>query len=190
MCVVQLTGSTELDATEHQHPGWPGSTLPPTDTSQAGPMITGRGRRLIWLLSAVVVAGVLIVAGLGYWARRERFPVELPPPAAGQRQVVLAYLRSLDAHDDVTALALSAPGMRATTKMWLASTASITHIQIGAVQYAAHEPFGEQYSVSVNFLYRSHWWKDDPSFGNGEQLWGYWLGKINGRWLITDDGTG
>ena len=36
MCVVQLTGSTELDATEHQHPGWPGSTLPPTDTSQQG----------------------------------------------------------------------------------------------------------------------------------------------------------
>jgi hypothetical protein len=74
--------------------------------------------------------------------------------------------------------------------MWLASTASITQIKIGAVQYDAQQPPGQQYSVPTDFVYSSHWWEDDPSFGDGEHYWEYWLAKINGRWLITDDGTG
>ncbi len=44
--------------------------------------------------------------------------------------------------------------------------------------------------MPVDFVYHSHWWKNDPSFGDGEHDWGYSLAKINGRWLITDDGLG
>ncbi len=114
----------------------------------------------------------------------------MPPPTASQRQVVLAYLRALDAHDSATAEALSAPTMRSTTQMWLGSTARITDIRIGTLSYAAQEPNGEQYSVATNFVYRSHWWKHDPSFGDGPHYWEYWLAKVDGRWLISDEGTG
>lgn len=151
------------------------------------PVRTGR---LIRSFAAVVVACLMTLAVWQFWPWREKYPVAVPPPAASQRQVVLAYLRSLDAHDSVTALALSAPSMRGTTRMWLANTASITHVKIGSVQYDAHQPTGEQYDVQVDFVYRSHWWKSDPSFGDGAHLWGYWLAKLDGRWLITDDGTG
>jgi hypothetical protein len=131
------------------------------------------------------------VAALAAWRYgpwQEKYAVALPPPAASQRQVVLAYLRALDAHDSATAVALSAPSMHSTTQMWLASTASITRIKIGAVQYDAQQVPGEQYTVPVDFVYHSHWWKDDPSSGNGDHYWGYSLAKINGRWLIADDG--
>ena len=149
-----------------------------------------RRRRLVRPLTAAVVAGLMTLAVWQFWPWREKYPVALPPPAASQRQVVWAYVRSLDAHDSLTALALSAPTMRATTKMWLASTASITDVKMGAIQYDAGQPTGEQYDVPVDFVYRSHWWKDDPSFVDGEHVWGYSLAKIDGRWLITDDGTG
>jgi hypothetical protein len=113
----------------------------------------------------------------------------MPPPTASPHQVVLAYLRALDAHDTATAEALSSPSMRGTTQMWLGTTASITHIRIGAISYDPQQPPGEQYSVATDFVYTSHWWKDDPSFGDGEHYWEYWLVRAHGRWLINDDGT-
>jgi hypothetical protein len=154
-------------------------------------MVRTVGRRQFTrLLAAALVACVAALAMWRYGPWREKYAVALPPPGASQRQVVLAYIRALDAHDSATAMALSAPSMRGTTQMWLASTASISQIKVGAVQYDAHQATGEQYSVSVDFIYHSHWWKDDPSFGDGEHDWGYALASINGRWLITDDGLG
>jgi hypothetical protein len=157
-------------------------------------MVTPAGRRrfaprLVAGTVACLVAG-LALAAWWYGPWREKYPVALPPPSASQRQVVLAYLRALDAHDSATAIALSAPSMRGTTQMWLFSTASITRIQVGAVRYEAGQVPGEQCTVQVDFVYHSHWWHDDPSFGDGEHLWGYSLAQVNGRWLITDDGLG
>jgi hypothetical protein len=150
-----------------------------------------RLRTPLLVAGAVSCALACLVAVAAWWYGpwREKYVVPLPPAAASPRQVVLAYVRALDAHDSATALALSAPAFRGTTQGWLASTASITQVNVGAVQYDAQQPPGEQYSVAVNFDYHSHWWKDDPSFGDGEHYWGYSLEKIGGRWLITDDGA-
>jgi hypothetical protein len=153
-------------------------------------VIPARRRLLTLLLAAATLACVVAAAAWRYGPWREKYAVALPPPAASQRQVVLAYLRALDAHDGGTALSLSAPSMRSTTQMWLASTASVTQIKIGAVRYDAQQVPGEQYTVAVDFVCHSHWWIDDPTLGDGEHLWGYSLAKISGRWLITDDGLG
>ncbi len=142
------------------------------------------------LALAATAACLLALAAWKYGPWRQKYVVALPPPTASQRQVVRAYLRALDAHDSATAEALSTPSMRSTTQMWLGSTASITGIKIGAVVYDAQQPPGEQYSVPTYFTYSSHWWKNDPSFGDGERYWEYWLAKIDGRWLINDGGTG
>jgi hypothetical protein len=154
-------------------------------------MVTaGRRRLFAGLAVAVAVACVVALAAWRFGPWREKYAVPLPPPAASQRQVVLAYLRALDAHDGATAMALSAPSMRDRTQAWLADTASIGQIKIGAVQYDAQQVPGEQYTVAVDFVYHAHWWHDDPSFMDGEHNWGYSLAKMNGRWLITDNGLG
>ncbi len=150
----------------------------------------GRRLRIAALAVAVALACILGLAAWWYGPWRQKYAVAMPPPTASQRQVVLAYLRALDAHDSATAEALSAPAMRSTTQMWLGSTARITDIRIGTLSYAAQEPNGEQYSVATNFVYRSHWWKNDPSFADGPHYWEYWLAKVDGRWLISDEGTG
>jgi hypothetical protein len=137
-----------------------------------------------------MVACVAAVAAWTYGPWREKYAVAVPPASASQRQVVVAYLRALDAHDSGTALALSAPSMDGTTRMWLADTAGVSDIKVGTLQLDAAQGIGEQYTVPVNFVYRGHWWNDDPSFGNGEHDWGYSLARIDGRWLITDDGLG
>jgi hypothetical protein len=166
-------------------------TEPGSNDRQAGPMITpARRRQFTRLVAAATVACVAALAAWRYGPWREKYAVAVPPPAASQRQVVLAYLRALDAQDSATAMALSAPSMRSTTQTWLANTASITQIKIGAVQSDAKQVPDEQCTVAVDFVYHSHWWKDDPSFGDGEHAWGYWLADINGRWLITDQGLG
>src|SRR5215472_6923936 len=82
-----------------------------------------------------VVACLVAVAAWQYGPWREKYAVPLPPSSASQRQVVLAYLHALDAHDSATAMALSAPSMRGTTQTWLADTAGITQVKVGAVQY-------------------------------------------------------
>ena len=154
-------------------------------------VIAGRSRWLTFALATAVTLGALAAVAIWiYGPRREKYAVALPPPTASQREVVRAYLDALDAHDTATALALSAPSMRGTTQMWLASTAGISKVRIGALAYYAQEPPGQQYSVPTDFVYSSHWWKNDPSFGDGEHYWEYWLTKVNGRWLIDDDGTG
>ncbi len=147
-------------------------------------------RQLSCLLAAELIAGVAALTAWSYGPWREKYMVAMPLPAASQQQVVLAYLRALDAHDGATAMALSAPSMRSKTQGWLAGTASITQVRIGAVQYYPHQASGEQYTVPVDFMYHSHWWKDDPSFRDGEHDWGYSLARISGRWLISDDGLG
>jgi len=147
-------------------------------------------RRLARVIGVVAVAGsFLAVAAWLHWPGRETYQVEVPA-AASPRQVVLAYLRALDAHDTATAEALSARGFRATTELWLNNTARITRIRIGAVQYFPHAPTGQRYEVPVSFWYVSHWWKQDPSFPDGKHGWGYQLVRSHGRYLIDDDGVG
>jgi hypothetical protein len=151
---------------------------------------TGR-RWLIRVLAVAAAAGCLVtLACWRYWPWREKYAVPAPPPSASARQVVLAYLRALDAHDSATADTLSTPGVRSTTEMWLSSTASITRIKIGPVLCDPHDPVSQQCQVSANFWYSSHWWKQDPSFGNGQHDWGYQLVRSHGRWLVDDEGAG
>jgi hypothetical protein len=149
-----------------------------------------RKGQFTWLLAAAVVAFAVALGTWRYGPWREKYAVALPPPAASQRQVVLAYLRALDAHDTATAMALSAPSMNSNTQVWLANTASITQVKLGAVQYDPQALPADRYTVPVDFVYHSHWWKDDPSFEDGEHDWAYSLARINGRWLITNDGFG
>jgi hypothetical protein len=152
-------------------------------------------RRLRLILSAAILAGCIAgslaaLAGWRYDPWRQRYAVPMPPRSAPARQAVLAYLRSLDAHDRATADALSTPSERATTNMWLGNTASVTHIWISSVQHFASGPAGERYSVTTTFRYRSHWWAQDDSFPDGGHVWGYSLVRSHGRWLISDDGMG
>ena len=44
--------------------------------------------------------------------------------------------------------------------------------------------------MPVEFWYSSHWWKQDPSFPDGQEGWGYQLVRSHGRYLIDDDGVG
>ena len=44
--------------------------------------------------------------------------------------------------------------------------------------------------MPVEFWYTSHWWKQDPSFPDGQEGWGYQLVRSHGRYLIDDDGVG
>ncbi len=150
----------------------------------------GRRGLVIILTVAAVAVCLLALAAWGYWPWRDKPQVAVPPPTASPRQVVQAYLRALDAHDSATAEALSTPGFRATTDLWLNTTASITRISIGAVQYFPLAPAGQRYEVPVEFWYSSHWWKQDPSFPDGQEGWGYQLVRSHGRYLIDDDGVG
>lgn len=154
--------------------------------------MTGRAstRWLSSLLAAylVVTGATVAVEGWWYWPGREKYVVAVPPASASPRQVVLAYLRALDAHDRATAYALSAPGFRNTAGLWLSRTASVTQIWIGKVQYFPKSPRGQRYEVPVGFWYESHWWNRDETFPNGKEGWGYQLVRSHGRFLIDDDG--
>ena len=145
-------------------------------------------RRLSTALASAAAVIALVVAGwwLGPW--RQKYSVPVPPPSASARQVVLAYLRALNAHDSATAYALSAPRFRDTTAYWLNSTARVTPIRIGSLQYFPKAPAGQRYDVPAVFWYGSHWWKQDPSFPDGRHSWGYQLVRVHGRFLIDDNG--
>jgi hypothetical protein len=147
-------------------------------------------RRRLTVLTVAAAAAALAIAAWWDGPWRQTYAVPVPPPSAAPGQVVRAYLRALDAHDSATACALSAPGFRGTTATWLNSTASITGIWIGTVQYYPASPPGQRYEVPVTFRYASHWWKQDPSFPDGNEDWGYQLVHTHGRFLIDDDGTG
>jgi hypothetical protein len=156
-------------------------------------MVMPRGRRrLLRVLAVTVAAGCLVAAGAwryGPW--RERYAVAMPPARASPRQVVRAYLHALDGHDAGTAMALSAAGHRSATAYWLARTASVRVVRIGAVQYYPGDPPGQRYVVPTDFVYSSYSWEHyDPSFWNGAHYWEYWLVHPHGRWLIRDEGTG
>jgi hypothetical protein len=148
------------------------------------------GRRRLALLVVTVAVAALAAATWWQWPWRQKYTVAVPAPAAAPGQVVRAYLRALDAHDSATAYALSAPNFHSTTAAWLSSTASITRIWIGKVQYYPKSPPGQRYEVPVAFRYASHWWKRDQSFPDGNESWGYQLVYTNGRFLIDDEGTG
>jgi hypothetical protein len=85
--------------------------------------MAGRHKWMIMSLAVgmtVAVAAVLIAATS--WRHdldRQRYAVAMPPPDASARQVVLAYVRALDAHDVVTAEGLSTFGYLSTTRDWL-----------------------------------------------------------------------
>jgi hypothetical protein len=152
----------------------------------------GGRHRIARVLAVVAVAGCLVaVSAWRYGPWRERYAVAMPPPSASPRQVVQAYLRALGGHDSGTAVALSAPGHRDATRLWLGKTASVRVLKIGAVQYYPRDPPGQRYVVPTDFVYSSYAWEpSDPSFWNGEHYWEYWLVHASGRWLISDEGTG
>ena len=77
-------------------------------------------------LAVAVATGA--VEGWWSWPGREKYVVAVPRPSASPRQVVLAYLRALDAHDRATAYAVSTRAFRSTVALWLSRTASITRI--------------------------------------------------------------
>jgi hypothetical protein len=147
------------------------------------------GRRWLKLvLATVLVVGCLAgLAAWQYWPWRQKYAVPLPAAGASPGQVVVAYLRALNAHDQTTADALSAPSEQATTASWLHSTARITSIRISSVR---HFTGGEPYQVCMDFRYSSHWWLGDPSFPDGQEYWCYYLIHRQDRWLVADDGLG
>jgi hypothetical protein len=144
---------------------------------QPGPLLTAAG----------LVALIALLGGWWVWPWREKYSVPVPSAGASARQVVIAYLRSLDAHDNATALALSTPGFRSTTSAWLASTAGVTHIDVRPLQCFRSGP--DRCDVQTTFNYASHWWKQDDSFPDGPETWGYFVVRRGGRWLINDDGN-
>jgi hypothetical protein len=139
----------------------------------------------------LTVAGLLaligLLAGWWVWPWREKYSVPVPTASASAREVVIAYLRALDAHDSATALALSTPGFRSTTSAWLASAAGVTRIDVSPVQCFRSGP--DRCEVATTFDYASHWWKDDSSFPAGPETWSYFVVRQDGRWLINDDGN-
>jgi hypothetical protein len=149
-------------------------------------------RRRARVAAIAAAAGCLVALGAwryGPW--RERYAVAVPPAGASPAQVVRAYLRALGGHDRGTAMALSAPGYRGTTRYWLGRTASVRVLRIGTVQYYRRDAPGERYAVPADFTYSAYRWQaGDPSFGNGEHHWDYWLLRSHGRWLVSDAGTG
>ena len=140
----------------------------------------------------VTVAGAVMaaVAAIGltlYHLDRQKYQVPMPPPGASARQVVLAYLHALDAHDTATAEQLTTPSFRPETQSWLRSTASIRHITIQGVTHWSRQ---HEYDVNVTFRYASHLWTRDSSFPDGDHFWGYSLVSRHGRLLINGDGVG
>jgi hypothetical protein len=125
-------------------------------------MVNWSGRRWLTVLVACFAVAITAVGVAGWSFRpwREKYVVPVLPPSASARQVVLAYLRALDAHDSATAYAVSAPDFKSTASLWLDSTARLTRIWVGKVQYYSKEP---------------------PR--------GYSLERSHDRFLIVDDGT-
>jgi hypothetical protein len=142
----------------------------------------------LWLTRTLAISAIIAcLGGLAAWRNwpwRQKYEVPLPRPDASAAQVVTAYLHALDAHDQATADALTAPGARDMTALWLHNTTSITGIKIDSVRP------GAPYSVCTDFQYTSHWWTQDVSFPNGEHFWCYDMVRGNGRWLIANDGLG
>lgn len=64
-----------------------------------------------------------------------RYAVPLPAASASPRQVVLAFLRALDAHDDSTAEHLVATDNHIEPDWWLADTASLTNMRITGLRW-------------------------------------------------------
>jgi hypothetical protein len=148
------------------------------------------GRLTVLLAAAVAVAVIAGLVAVAWWRddlSRQAYAVRVPLPGASAQRVVVAYLQALDAHDVATAEALSTAGFRSETQSWLRSTASVRHIKIQNVVYYARQ---REYDVNVTFRYGSHWWKQDSSFPDGNEYWGYTLTPRHGRLLISDDGTG
>jgi hypothetical protein len=155
-------------------------------SAYAGPVI-GK-RRMAAIVGVVVVIAALV--GATSWRHdldRQKYPVAMPPAHASARQVVLAYLHALDAHDAATADGLSTFAFRSETRSWLQSTAGMQNITVDGVTHYAGQA---EYDVTVSFRYASHWWKHDDSFPDGQKDWGYILVARHGRLLISDDGTG
>ncbi len=148
---------------------------------------TRRLTSVVVAAAAVVIAAVAVTSLGPDHSEPQKYPVPMPAPGASARQVVLAYLHALDAHDTATAEQLSTAGFRSETRSWLQSTATIRHI---AIQNVTHWTRQAQYDVNVTFRYTSHPWAHDDSFPDGDTYWGYTLIPRHGRLLISDDGTG
>src|ERR1700730_8611078 len=114
------------------------------------------------LVAIVVSAGIVIGATYWYAADRQRYAVALPPASASPEQVVVAYLRALDAHDSSTAKRLVTASFDA--GWWLESTARLTDIKVTSVQVqdnynqAPGTPYLQAYEVDTSFTYQGHWW--------------------------------
>jgi hypothetical protein len=58
------------------------------------------------------------------------------------------------------------------------------------VGYFPRDPAGRRYWALTEFRYASHWWDQDPSFADGDHVWGHYLIRSHGRYLIDDEGLG
>jgi hypothetical protein len=150
---------------------------------------------------AVIVAVVLVI-GAGYQLvkyvdGRQRYAVAVPPAGASPEQVVLAFLRALDAHDRRTADKLVTPGNHVGPDGWVDGTARVTNIKILGVRLDptygqdSGTAYRQAYGVDVSFDYQAQWWYDSQgSFPDGNHYWGYSVVWDHGRWLIQDNGLG
>jgi hypothetical protein len=152
--------------------------------------MTLSARRLTFAMTAaagVVIAAVAAIVLTPHPPDAQKYRVPMPPPGASARQVVVAYLHALDAHDTATAEQLSTAGFRSTTQSWLQLTGSIQHITMQNVYHYARQ--GE-YDATVTFRFTSQPGRGDDSFPDGSHYWGYVLVPRHGRLLVSDDGTG
>jgi len=116
--------------------------------------------------------------------------VAVPPPTASPRQSCRHTCVRWTLHDSATG--------RSTVDPWLSR-----HHRFVAEHHSEHHPYlglapfstsrshppASAYEVPVEFWYSSHWWKQDPSFPDGQEGWGYQLVRSHGRYRSTTTGS-
>lgn len=142
-----------------------------------------RTRTLV--LVNVVALLATVPASLWLWAR-PREHVALPPPGSSPDQVVQAYIEALNARDFATANTLVAGGALPTYGRFDRAP-RYTDLRIRYVSGPAHGRGGEQYDVSVSFVYDGN---GDVSLDAGPNDWAYVVERHSpaGPWHITAAG--
>jgi hypothetical protein len=143
-----------------------------------------------WIAAGAIVFGFLVLlGGWGLWSWLAQAAVPVPPATASARQVVLTFIRALNAHDATTAEALWVPDMAAAAQAWTRSTTSITDVKVrdGGPPLADGGCSRDWVFVRFRYVGRS---PANASFRDGVHVWGYDLTRSHGRLLICDQGLG
>ena len=102
--VVRVTTATRHRSIQLPAPGG-------CATRQVAMTLSTRRLTSVVVAAAAVVIAAVAVTSLGPdHSEPQKYPVPMPAPGASARQVVLAYLHALDAHDTATAEQLSTAG--------------------------------------------------------------------------------